>query len=71
MDAPTRNLSQYVKEKGINLSKMARDTGVPYMALYDSLMNPGRDRGLRAGEFVAVCIFLEIDPRKFSDKEVK
>ena len=51
MDIPTKNLSKYVKEKGINLSKMSRDTGIPYMALYDSLMNDSRDRDLRAGEF--------------------
>ncbi len=50
MDITTRNLSKYIKEKGINLLKMPRDTGVPYMSLYDSLMNESRDRDLRAGE---------------------
>lgn len=48
------------KRKGINLSKMSRDTGVPYMSLYDSLMNESRDRDLRAGEVFKVCVFLTI-----------
>ena len=54
MDRPTENLSRYVKEKRINLSKMARETGIPYPALYDSLGNKNRDRNLCAGEFVAI-----------------
>ena len=67
MDIPTRNLSEYVKEKGINLAKMSRDTGIPYIALYDSLMNDSRDRDLRVGEFFAVCRFLGIKGEEFSD----
>lgn len=69
MDMPTRNLSEYVRKKGINLSKMARDTNIPYMALYDSLLNPERDRDLRAGEFVIVCKFLDINPRDFAEEK--
>ena len=34
MDTLTKNLSRYVKDKGINVSKMSRDTGIPYMVLY-------------------------------------
>jgi len=37
IDAITEKVSEYVKDKGINLAKMARDTEIPYMALYDSL----------------------------------
>ena len=68
MDIPTRNLSKYVQDKGINLSKMHRDTGLSYMALYDSLMNPDRDRDLRAGELFLVCRFLGVDHMDFADK---
>lgn len=65
---PTKNLSAYIKKAGINLSKMARDTGLPYMALYDSLINDSRDRDLRVGEFFLICKFLEVDPRIFAEK---
>ncbi len=67
MDIPTRNLSIYVKEKGINLSKMSRDTEIPYMALYDSLANPERNRDLRAGEMLSVCEFLGVNPMDFTN----
>lgn len=66
MDIPTRNLAQYIKEKGINLSKLARETGIPYMSLYDSVANPERNRDLRAGEMMSICIFLDKDPRDFA-----
>lgn len=72
MDIPTRNLSKYVKEKGINLSKMSRDTNIPYMSLYDSLANPDRNRDLRAGEMMSVCEFLGVNPFDFnSDSDEK
>lgn len=67
MDVPTRNLSRYVKEKGINISKMHRDTGISYMALYDSLMNEDRGRDLRAGEMLLVCRFLGVNPLDFNE----
>lgn len=69
MDIPTRNLSRYVKEKGINLSKMSRDTGIPYVSLYDSLANEARDRDLRVGEFFLVCQFLGVSGETFADPE--
>lgn len=68
MSIYTRNLSEYVKEKGINLSKMSRDTGISYSALYGSLMDPDRGRDLRDYEFMSVCFFLGVDPRDFADK---
>ncbi len=69
MDAPTKNLSRYVKEKGINLSKMSRDTKIPYVSLYDSLLNADRDRDLRAGELFLVCEFLGVNPMDFAAKD--
>ena len=69
MDVPTKNLSRYVKEKGINLSKMSRDTKIPYVSLYDSLLNPNRDRDLRAGELCLVCKFLGVNPMDFAAKD--
>lgn len=71
MSAVTERVSQYVRNKGINLSKMSRDTGKSYMALYDSLLNDDRKRDLRDDEFLAVCFFLGVDPREFADKPDK
>ena len=54
----TENVSKYVKERGINISKMARDTGLSYSALYSSLIVADRKRDLRDYEFMGVCFFL-------------
>lgn len=69
MDALTKNVSDYVKEKGINISQMARKTGIPYGALYDSLLHKERDRELRGRELIAICDFLGVDPMSFADKK--
>lgn len=67
MDIPTRNLGRYVRDKGFNLSELSRKTGVPYMALYDSLINEKRDRSLRVDEYLKVCNHLELDPMDFAE----
>lgn len=69
MSMVTKNVAEYVRKKAINLSKMSRDTGIPYSSIYGSLANGGRERDLRDDEFIRICIFLNIDPRKFADKE--
>lgn len=69
MDIPTRNIGKYVRDKGINLTKMAKSTGISYGALYDSLFSAKRERDLRLGEALAVCDFLGVDPMDFADKE--
>lgn len=71
MDLPTKNLGKYIKEKGYNLSELSRKTGVPYMALYNSLMNSKEDRALRAGEYLSLCKHLELDPMMFYPDEQK
>lgn len=68
MSNVTIRVSEYVRKRGINLSKMSRDTGVPYTALYSSLMNPERKRDLRDHEFMSVCFFLGVDPREFAEQ---
>lgn len=70
MSSVTKNVSSYVKEKGINISKMARDTQIPYSALYSSLCDDERERELRADELLAICNYLEIDPRSFANKKI-
>lgn len=66
MSCVTERVSEYVRERGINVSKMARDTGKSYMALYSSLLCTERGRDLRDDEFLAVCNFLGVDPRQFA-----
>ena len=39
MDGATKQISEYIRKKGFNLSEISRKTGVPYMALYDSVAN--------------------------------
>lgn len=68
MSVVTKKVSEYVRNKGINLSKMSRDTGLSYNALYDSLLNDERDRDLRDEEFLDICGFLGVDPRDFAAK---
>lgn len=68
MDYQTKAVGDYVRETGINLAKMARDTGIPYVSIYDSLINSSRDRDLRVGEFFKICTFLKKKPTDFADK---
>lgn len=66
MSVATNAVSDYVRKTGTNLSKMSREINVPYVALYDSLMNPNRDRELRVDEFFKICGFLKRDPNDFA-----
>lgn len=67
MSQVTRKLSEYVLKRGVNLSKLSRDTKIPYMAIYDSLANSERDRDLRDYEFLKICTFLGVNPMDFAD----
>ncbi len=68
MDAVTKNVAAYVKNKGISIAKIARDTGIPYSTLYDSLSNSDRGREIRGKELLVVCDFLGVDPRIFAEE---
>ncbi len=68
MSAVTEKVSAYIRDKKINLSKMARDTGLNYALLYGSLGEQGRKRSLRDDEFLVVCDYLKVDPRDFADR---
>ncbi len=69
MDEVTKNIADYVAKKRINLSAMARDTGISYSALYASLMDESKDREIRGHEMLAVCAFLNVDPMDFAEKK--
>ena len=62
-------VAKYVADKGISIKKISERTGIPYTSLYNSLMNTRRKRELRADEFMAVCIFIGVDPMLFADKD--
>ena len=55
MSVVTRNVSEYVRKKGINLSELSRSTKIQYRAIYDSLAKPERDRDLRDHELIKIC----------------
>ena len=68
MSYVTKNVSRYVKDKKINISGMARDTGLSYQALYTSLCDEERERSLRDDELVTVCKFLGVNPMDFVEE---
>ena len=67
MSSVTQNLAAHIARQGINLSKMSRDTGIPYQVLLASVGENNRGRDLRDIEFLKVCEFLNVDPMKFAD----
>lgn len=66
----SKKIGKYVKEKGYNLSEVARQTGIDYNCLYNSMYGEGRERELRANELLPLCVFLNIDFRDFADNGI-
>ncbi|MBP3488841.1 MAG: hypothetical protein J6K53_10650 [Roseburia sp.] len=67
----TKNVAAYINKMGISIKAISNNTGLSQGVLYSSL-GTGRERELRADEFLAICIFLDKDPMGFykeSDKE--
>lgn len=64
----SKRIGTYMRSKGYNLKEVSKLTGLNYQLLYDSLYSP-KERELRANELIPLCVFLEIDPRMFADKE--
>ena len=67
--SPTRELSEYLNQRGIAISAIQKGTGLPRQILYTSLGKNGK-RELRADEFLQICVFIEIDPMKFAPDKV-
>ncbi len=63
------NLSKCIDDKGIALTVVSRRTGIPYMALYDSLKNRSKKRDIKGKELIKLCKFLNVNPIDFADKE--
>lgn len=69
MDAVTKNVANYVRDRRINLSAMARDTGIAYAALYASLVDEKREREIRGRELILISRFLGVNPMDFAEKK--
>ncbi len=63
----SKKIGAYMRDRGFNLSEVARKTGLDYPSLYASLYDDSRERDLRTEELIPLCIFLNIDPREFAD----
>lgn len=63
----TKNIAEYVKAIGVNLSDLSRKAGVPYCALYASLAG-NKERELRANELTNICAVLRINPMDFAEE---
>ncbi len=68
MDQHTEELANYIRKNNYNLASIARETGIPYMALYDSLFNSSRSRQLRVSEYFAVCSCLGVSPGQLQER---
>lgn len=55
-DAVTMNISNCIKQMGVNISALSRKTKISDNALRRSIVNGEHD--LRAGEFMDICKFL-------------
>lgn len=65
------NISRCIEDKGIALTIVSRRTGIPYMALYDSLKNKSRKRDIKGIELVKLCKFLDIDLQYFANEKTE
>lgn len=69
----SKNLSLYIKEKGINLSALSRATGIKRGILHSSLsdtLDDNKRRPLRDDELVKICGYLDLNPMEFADKDI-
>ena len=67
MDNITQAVSAFIKDKGIQVSTISRKTGISRDILHNSFSGK---RKLRADEYLAVCDFLEKDPKDFKTANV-
>ena len=67
----TSAISDYVRNNGIQISFLAKKTGINPKVLYNSIGNGGRLRPLRADEFLSICLALGCDPWIFATTDTK
>lgn len=61
----TEIVRRYLKIRKVNLSKLSRETGIPYRTLYESVGDKSRKRELRVDEFLSICEVLELPVNTF------
>ena len=66
----TKKLAVYLNRRGISIASIVKGTGLPKQPLYVSL-GSGRNRELRADEFLTVCAFIGVDPMQFCPEELQ
>lgn len=66
-DIATNNIADYIKGMGINISALARGSGVSDGILRRSIVRGERD--LRADEMISICQFLGKNPFDFCQSE--
>lgn len=65
--AVTKNLAEYIGKIGVNISELARKTGIPYCSLYRSIGVDDPKRELRADELMSICNVLGVNPMDFAN----
>lgn len=65
VDELTKALGKTLRDTGINLKRLAVNTGIPYWTIYNSLGTNGKSRSLRADEFMKICRALTLNPWDF------
>lgn len=65
--AVTKNLAEYIGKVGVNISELARKTGIPYCSLYRSVGVEDPKRELRADELMSICSVLGLNPMDFAN----
>jgi len=63
----TELMSKYISERGFSIKAISNATGLAPGILYPSLGANAR-RPLRADEFLSICVFLQVEPMQFYQK---
>lgn len=63
----TKRVGEYLEENKVNLSKLAlaEESKISYYLLYASVRDKHLERGLRADEFLSICVALNLNPVDF------
>lgn len=61
-DEPTLKLGGIIKTRGLKISALAEQTGIPANTLYRAFSAEGQP--LKAGEFLALCRAMQINPQE-------
>lgn len=66
----TQRIADYVRSKGISITKIAEKTGIGYQVLCNCF-DKNKSRQFKADELLLVCRYLEVNPYDFMDTDKK